>query len=373
MARRAKGIYKRKDGRYEGRVLTGRDDFGKAVYKSVYGGTYKECKNKVQSFSVDLVAAKAEKTRKESNCKLDYLIEIFLSNKKGMVRNTTYATYLYKCQMLSKYLGDECVRDIDSLKVQRMIIDMSECYNVKTIKDVVQILKAVYNFGVDMELCKEKKFKITYPHKEEEECCEYETLTESEFKALYDFCRVNTSDEATAVFIALNTGMRIGEVCALQKCDINADKRLVSVTKSVKVYTDPDTHKYTLEIGQPKTKTSCRNIPVSEDFINVMQERFKDRSDDYFLCYGSHAANPDCMRVKYKRLLALVGIECEIPFHGLRHTFTTRMIERGVDPKTTAAFLGHSSTEMTMDVYTSCTERMKQDALEKMWGDRFEL
>ena len=234
-------------------------------------------------------------------------------------------------------------------------------------KDVIQILKAVCNFAVDRELCEPKRFRITYPS-DRDEHCEYETLTDGEFKALYDFCKINTSDVATAVFIALNTGMRIGEVCALQKSDINADKRLVSVTKSVKVYSDPETHKYILEIGQPKTKTSRRNIPVSEDFINVMQERFKDRSDDYFLCYGSHAANPDCLRVKYKKLLALVGIECEIPFHGLRHTFATRMIERGVDPKTAANFLGHSSTRMTMDVYTSCTEKMKQDALEKMWG-----
>jgi len=151
-------------------------------------------------------------------------------------------------------------------------------------------------------------------------------------------------------FIA-STGLRKGEAFALEWCDISLTDKTISISKSYNIVTKGTT--------SPKTRKSIRTIPLFDDALEAVNE-IKRTTSPVFSFIGKSASNkrfPDhCKAVGYPG----------ITFHTLRHVFTTRCLENGVDPKVIQKWLGHAKLDTTMNTYAHANADFEQSQLVKM-------
>ena len=188
------------------------------------------------------------------------------ADKQRYVKQSTYAAYALilenhilptfgKCEALSEKLVQEFV-------LQKLNGGLS----TKTVKDILIVLKMVMKFGVKNEWMNYCEWDIKYPTTETVK--EIEVLTVANHKKILDFIKQNFTFRNLGIYISLTTGLRIGEICGLKWSDIDTDKGTITVNRTIeRIYIVGDEHKHTeLVINTPKTKNSCREIPMSKDY-----------------------------------------------------------------------------------------------------------
>lgn len=170
------------------------------------------------------------------------------------------------------------------------------------------------------------------------------------------------------MLICLNTGLRIGEICALRYGNINEQKSCVCVRKTlqrIKNTTGNFDSKTFINIDVPKSKTSIRDIPIKSFLINIIK-RFNGCENEFILTGNNNKyIEPRALENHFKKVLQTIRIK-EVNFHALRHTFATNMIEAGCDPKTLSELLGHSDIQLTLKTYVHSSYELKQKSIEKL-------
>ncbi len=202
---------------------------------------------------------------------------------------------------------------------------------------------------------------------------------------------LNKTDErfGIGVYLALHTGMRIGEICVLHwdDVDISLDGGVVRVRRTLgRLMKYPDRSGKTKE-GEasteivetpPKSQKSVRDIPIDESVCEVLREYrnkiFTERAKcaevydktGYVVCteIGTHI-EPKTLSDTYGRILKDVGIK-DANFHSLRHTFATNAIKLGIDPKTVSELLGHADVSVTLNRYAHSFDEQKRQAMKKI-------
>lgn len=188
--------------------------------------------------------------------------------------------------------------------------------------------------------------------------------------------------------VAVLTGLRQGEICALTWDDIDFEKKEISVTKTLLYQKLEGDIQKEFHLNPPKTKTSKRIVPISKQcemalkrqYIqrnNVMARRSSKPLPGYEnLLFTTKFRTPICNQIlldAIKRIIDEINLcrdELEqfesFSAHCFRHTFATRCFEAGIQPKTVQAYLGHATLQMTMDLYTSVLESHKQEEMQKL-------
>ena len=166
-------------------------------------------------------------------------------------------------------------------------------------------------------------------------------------------------------FRELSSGLRRGELLALQWDDLNVKDRILSVSKQV---TRIDGE---LVVTEPKTKNSVRKVALSQQAVALLVREHEQHPDSPLLFPSPRTGgywSPDAVSRINRKLLAEAGIEERVRFHDLRHTFATMALSSGVDVKTLSSMLGHYSAGFTLDTYTHITNDMQRGAAEKIGG-----
>ncbi len=175
-----------------------------------------------------------------------------------------------------------------------------------------------------------------------------------------------------AIDLILNTGLRMGEALALQWSDINWKKNTINVTKNlirVKNRTGKGP-KYKLIIQEkPKTEKSKRVIPLNKAALAALEDlkTAPGYNPNGFIIHNKDgkAVLPRTLEETLENMCAAVGIR-KIGVHALRHTYATRLFEKGVDIKIISELLGHSSTEITYRIYVHVIDALKESAVEAL-------
>ena len=160
-------------------------------------------------------------------------------------------------------------------------------------------------------------------------------------------------------YMALMTGMRRGEILALQWKDIDFDNNIINVTKSAEYIGNR------ANIKEPKTEAGIRMVPLLDELKEFLLTQ-PNRTPDYYVI-SDDGKNPLPHRryqTLYKHFIQQTGVSCTA--HQLRHSFATIAFESGVDPKAIQEIVGHKQLSTTMDIYADFRQKSLKSAAEKL-------
>ena len=166
-------------------------------------------------------------------------------------------------------------------------------------------------------------------------------------------------------YLELVSGIRKGELVALQWADLDAEQRTISVSKQA---TKDETGN--LVVTRPKTENSVRQISIPQEAMELLIQEHAKHPNNPWLFPSSRTGgmyHPDSVATLHQRILKDAGLE-HLRFHDLRHTFATLALQNGVDIKTVSAMLGHYDAGFTLRTYTHTT-RQKQDEAAQTMGN----
>lgn len=355
MSKRGENIYKRKDGRWEGRYKNGFKPDGKVKYTSVYGKTYADVRK--------IIAEKRSKTDIDSvSCKLTVreLFVLWLDNIRISVKESTYANYVMKLEKhIMPYFNSTRYEKLTAEFLNRFIeLKLSEGYSPKYVYDIAVLIRSVSKFARKHYGYADKAEFMKLPKKEP--CREKHMLSSEQYTILISALKKDNSPSAVGILLAAFTGIRLGELSALKWSDIDFEKRIIIVSNTMQRIKNSDGQSKTkIVVTSPKSRTSIREIPVPDWLIQKLS-KIKSVDDSYFLTGNGSFIEPRTMQYRFKSLLKKLNLPC-INFHTLRHMFATRCIAVGFDVKTLSEILGHSTVELTLNRYVhSSLERKRQ-------------
>ena len=213
-------------------------------------------------------------------------------------------------------------------------------------------------------IAKNPALKVKLPKREKREA---RVLSVEEQKMFVEAAKKYEQPEVFLLILA--TGLRIGEICGLKWSDINTDNGTIVVNRTIeRIYMVEGEHKHTeLVINTPKTKNSCREIPMNKELLAMVKPLKKVvNTDFYVLTNEEKPTEPRTYRNYYHRLMAHLDIP-RLKYHGLRHSFATRCIESNCDYKTVSVLLGHANITTTLNLYVHPNMEQKKKCITKMF------
>ena len=292
--------------------------------------------------------------------------------KSKYVKESTMCAYIVIAHNhLLPYFGDSPAEYIQSKVVQRFVDEkIGTGLSPKTVKDMLIVLKMIVRFvAEEHDTPVLDKWRIIYPTKNLDDVQKMQRYTPEEFRKIVDTAFGNPSNLSLAILITLCSGMRIGEICALKYEDIDIERKIISVNRTIEriyVLNGNKFNAYTkLIISTPKTSSSKREIPIMKDIFPLVKKFSAVARPDYYVCtFSDKPTEPRTFRNQYREfILYKVKLNHCIKFHGLRHTFATTLIENKVDVKTVSTILGHSDISTTMNTYVHPSEDSKRTAI----------
>lgn len=361
MARRGENIYHRKDGRWEGRYIQKRKVDGKIKYGYLYGNSYIEVKEELIKRKAQLLSYKSSEKYYDGtvNDWLDYWLKIEVSEKR---KDSTFDSYLSKINChIRPILGDIPLDKLEVHHLQQFILKMEKRLSVASLHAVFRVLKTALKFAEKMGFISSSVYTdCQLPRAEKRKKA---ILTETQYQKLSH--TVKEEKTALPVWIALETGLRIGEIAGLKWKDVDFENRTLSIRRTLQRISGPSRRKSRVVESSPKTPSSNRDIPLSDQLCVELQKRLLESQSIYILSDGTDCLEPRVIRNQFYKLLELLDMK-RIPFHSLRHTFATRALSQGINISVISSLLGHASTKMTLDVYISSTKNEERKAIEQL-------
>lgn len=370
MARKGENIYKRKDGRWEGRYIKARTYNDKPVFGYVYSRSYAETKQK-------LVQAKAESNTKPANISVTgitykALIQMWLCDVKARTKESTYSHYVHSIEThIIPRLGSLTLKQLSSEKIDCFIeellengrVDKSGGLSPKTVSDLAAIVRSTLRFaserGYDCPCCNKRlSIKKSYTT--------IRVLSKEEQKRIVKVLLDSTDFYKMAVIISLYMGLRVGEVCALRWCDLDLDAGVLHVRNTVQriqnISQDANS-KTRIIISSPKSQCSIRDIPIP-DCIKPIIANFQGSPNTHVVSTpGKEFTEPRVLQYHFSKYVEKAGID-KANYHSLRHTFATRCVELGFELKCLSEILGHSNVNITLNRYVHTSMELKGKNME---------
>lgn len=287
----------------------------------------------------------------------------WLLSKKPHIKQSSYTAYVFVIKRISKdYMY---IKEITNKELQNYITTSYEKeISLKTIKDTVNLYKEVLIYSAKKKYIKEISFDLHYPKNYKNK--KLQVLTKKEFLVLNNYLVNKESFKNFTLLICLTTGIRIGEACALKVDDILIKDNVIIINKTLKRTYDYNMRNTFIDVTEPKTVCSSREVPLVSYVKAIYKRLYSNMPNGTYILSGKNKPiEPRNFRRYFNSIKIKLNIT-NIKFHGLRHTFATRMIESNVDYKLLSVILGHSSITTTMDIYVHTdTADMKRN-IEKM-------
>lgn len=377
------GLSQRKDGRYQARFTSVN---GKRVEKNFMKITDARNWINIERYKDTLV----------NNCgmSVDDWFSIWIETyKENVVADNTVKNYRSRYEhSIREKIGKVPLNEVKNVQCQRIINDMYNDgkYSYGTMELTAITLHAMFKGAVEngyilINPANNLKVKKRFMDNEKDE--ERRVLTRAEQKEFMEYA--HKSIYYNAFSLVLETGLRVGEVGGLKWDDIDYENGYLSINRTIL----QDAKKGGFYFGQPKSRKSKRKIPLTEtakeilDNQKKLQFKLKHQSNAWdnswdgliFTTMNGKPVGSSTFRLSMIRIVQNINKDREAEalggeyevfehcyMHSLRHTFATRCIEKEVQPKTLQKILGHSSLQVTMDLYVHVTDEHIKEELTKM-------
>lgn len=372
MSKKGENIYKRKDGRWEGRYIRLYDENGKAKYGYVYGKNYSDVKQRL----LEKKAYSGSQADMASKCSALYseVLDAWLQSTRINIKESTYARYSHLIDThIRSQLGKYQISKISTQLIEGFIENLLSCGRVdnngglsaKTVTDILTIVKSTIDYARYNNLvvsCNLSKLTIKKKDKE------MRVLCQSEQDALIRVLIADMDLYKFGVLLSLYTGIRIGELCALQWEDLSITNSTLKVRKTMQRIQETNigaSSKTKIIITEPKSDCSIRDIPLPSFLVEIARQ-FRDHPKSYILSgeQGKYI-EPRTMQNRFKTYVKKSGIS-DANFHSLRHTFATRCVEVGFELKSLSEVLGHSNVNITLNRYVHSSFELKYSNMNKL-------
>ena len=363
--KRAKNIYKRKDGRYEGRIPYARDGNGKLKYRYVYAKTYKELVRKMSITYNEPFDKICSKTLRELS--FEWLYSISLK-----VKESSY--YCYERTVVHHiipYFEDTAYQDIDTVMINDFIEYMLAFgkangvggLSTQSVRDVIKVLRIITKYAETKYSLPNPIRNVNIPKLEKKTTS---VLNKTECSKLQKYLLANLNYSNLGILITMFSGLRIGELCALTWGDIDLFNGVIYVSKTVQRIKDSSekNNKTKLYVGDPKSSSSVREIPIPQFLLEILKNN-KRNSNCFVLSGTRRIVEPRTMQYRFKNILNICGIR-DVNFHILRHTYATLCIEKGFDIKAVSELLGHTNVNITLNRYVHSSTEIKKKYVERL-------
>lgn len=287
--------------------------------------------------------------------------------------NVKERTYIRYSQLIHSHvvpqLGKYALRDLTPIVLQSTVTRLLEDGNHKTgeglssnsvnavISVVQSSLKTAYSVGETDAYVGDR---IRRPKTQEKKV---DCFTIEEQKKIEDYALTYKKDKIFGVVLCLYTGLRIGELLALEWSDIDFVKGVLSVTKSC--YDGFEDGKRIRITDTPKTATSTRLIPLPKQLLPLLKAVKRRSKCKYVVSDGDKPVFVRSYQRSFELMLKKLGIAHK-GFHSLRHTFATRALECGMDVKTLSEILGHKNPTITLSRYAHSLMEHKKEMMNRL-------
>lgn len=374
MSRKGENIYKRKDGRWEGRYIRFYNENGKPKYGYVYAATYRDTKQKLEERKICGEDVLQLGDRPGCNTPYGEVLNAWLQSTRINIKESTYARYFrlietHIRQALGKYpickISTQLIEGFIRAQLDSGRLDGKGGLSPKMVTDMLTIIKssmeyARYNgFSI---ICDLRRLTIKKKDKE------MRVLTQTEQSALVSVLLANIDRYKFGVLLSLYTGIRIGELCALRWEDINISTATLKVRKTMQRIQDTSVGAKTktkVIITEPKSQCSIRDIPLPQFIVDTAGKLVAHPKAFVLSGDKNRYVEPRTMQNRFKAYVKESKIE-DANYHALRHTFATRCIEVGFEIKTLSEVLGHANVNITLNRYVHSSFDLKCANMNKL-------
>ena len=366
MPRKGENIYKRKDGRWEGRYIKGHSG-GKAQYGAVYAGSYRETKKKLDE-------AKKALENKPCAARAGNMADIgqrWLSDMSATLKESSVNKYddLLRCYILPVFgeyefseITNQNIIDFTSALLSNGGVEQ-QGLAPSTVAEVLSTLNSIRIYALKRNCAVAFSPECVSIKREQKDI---RVFSLEEQNCLLEHLRENMNPSALGILVCFFTGIRIGELCALNWDDFNLPEKKVRIRRTMQRLRvdDPGGHKTAVRIFEPKSTCSMRTIPISAAIMELL-EKYYTQGTFLLTCKHEKFIEPRTMQNRFKSILRSCNI-FDANFHAIRHTFATRCIEVGFDVKSLSEILGHASVEITLNRYVHPSMDLKTANMKRL-------
>ena len=369
MAKRGENIHLRKDGRYEGRYIKARTAAGKAVWGYVYAKQYME----VKALLMQKKAESSFYSLRSDNPTFEQFSYVWLASISCGIKASTAAHYRYTLRRyILPILGAYSVKRLTEAILEQGLLQIISPASAAhkplgscMARECLTMVRRICRYASHLRLIRPMEIEIKLP------CAPLKkerTLTRNQQQALIQYVSLAPTPRKVGLLLAMQMGLRIGEICGLQWGDFDLDSGTLYVRRTVTRIIKADGHTQVL-IQSPKTKSSVRELPIPKPLLRLIRELHRDSlpAATWFLsgCQDK-PVEPRTYRKSIRVYLRQAGLPIIRP-HLLRHTFATTCLQAGCDIKTVSELLGHSNSSITLKRYVHTDMKRKRYEMERIF------
>lgn len=349
----------------------GHKEDGTPVKKEFYGSSKSDAEEKADKYINDIKNGLIESAE---NYTVSQLMKIWLFdflNNSASIKPSTFQRYegIYRNYIKKSPIAGTKITKLNSIQIQKYYNDLSKDKSYTQINTLNTILKVFLNWCckngyliknpcLNLNLKGNKTDIINQKRKD------VEILNGKEIKIIKEY--IKGTDFELIFLLDLGTGLRLGELLALDWEHINLKSKELKVEKSVKevyIYDNADKKHIETIIQTPKTRNSFRTIPVPSSLIDILNNMPKKKGY-LFLDKQGNLLKGKNVSSKWTKILK----ECDIPhkkFHSIRHTYGSMLLQKGVDIETVAELMGHTAISITQ-MYMHSETKIKSKSVNKL-------
>lgn len=353
--------------KYRIRRKIGEDECGNPVFKNFYGNGKLEAERNMQKYFEE---NDSSVNRSKSFGKLAeyYTYHVFINEDLAPTTIDLYVRAYIRNLKPERSIMIKPVKDLTVSDVQNLMNRLTSNGIKKSARaNLVKYLNYLFKYLEKQGYCRNFMPMIALPRIETTSMKEITVFSEEEIKRILE----TPSDLHFLYVMAFSTGLRMGELLALEVSDIKSGN--VFVSKQVEIYKEyisPNTAQVMVAVRPPKSAKSVRSVPlpssVQEEYKKYMQNH--EKNGLLFTTASGNIIDKSNLRRAWSRHLKAAGVPYK-KFHACRSTYCTMLCKQGVPLETASKLMGHSSISITAEFYRSITEDEYKNAADKI--DRF--